>query len=332
MAGRGGGGHGGGGGRGGFGGGRGFGYGGRGFGYGGYRGFGYGGYGWGGYGWGGYGWGGLYSDYGYGGYDYGIWPGYFGYGSLYPGYTVVLGASPVFGGYASGPRFIDYYASASAPTTPSLALAARLGYTDYYAGTIAPAAPAVAVRANSGYTDYYASSSPAASPTAVSKRSGYTDYYAGTAPAASGKARIHVRVPADAVLWLDGKAITQTGEERDLLVPDLKQEKTCEVKARWVQDGRTVEQTLQAKVRANETTTLDFRAAGPGCRRPGNAASGVAVADQRCRPARPQAEERVSLAASAILTSARGSCPSAPRRPQATSRHRTPTSAVAQLL
>jgi uncharacterized protein (TIGR03000 family) len=65
------------------------------------------------------------------------------------------------------------------------------------------------------------------------------------------------------LLWFEGRATTRTGAERDFVSPELTPgtSYTWEVKARWVQDGRDVEQTRQVVVRPNETVTVEFGAA-----------------------------------------------------------------------
>jgi uncharacterized protein (TIGR03000 family) len=74
------------------------------------------------------------------------------------------------------------------------------------------------------------------------------------------RARVHVIVPADAVLTFDGTPTMQKGPERDFTTPELNPDKTFfyEVKARWMQDGQAVERTLKVDVRANKTTLVDF--------------------------------------------------------------------------
>jgi uncharacterized protein (TIGR03000 family) len=79
------------------------------------------------------------------------------------------------------------------------------------------------------------------------------------------KAHVHVLLPANAVLWFEGEATSQTGAERDFISPELPQDKTYtyEIKARWMQGGQAVERTLQVKVRRNKTTLADFNALPP---------------------------------------------------------------------
>jgi uncharacterized protein (TIGR03000 family) len=196
----------------------------------GFSGLGFSGFGYGGLGFGGLGYGGL----GYGGYGYG------GYGGFYPaGNGGCLNAYPVYGGYSPG------YGGGAPPTdgsTPlpmpnSVSSASR--YVDYYARNTSQTTQSVTV-----------------SNTAPTR---YADYYARNAtPAANNKARLHVTLPADAELWLNGKRTHRNGVERDFITPQLKQGQTYayQVKARWTQDGKPLEETVEVKVRANKTTNV----------------------------------------------------------------------------
>lgn len=238
----------------------GFGYGGyRGFGYGGYRGFGYGGFGYGGlglggfglggFGLGGFGYGGGYGGFGYGG-GYGGYPGFgfggYGYGgcgcgSLYSaGYNGIGGsfpaanASPYPGYVSNSPPYLDYYTRRVEPT-PGAALAAngsghRGRYVDYYTRSAEPAA---------------------ATP----------NRYRTLAHMADNKALLRVHLPADAILWLNGQRMTQTGAEREFISPELEEGATYryQVKARWQKNGHAVEQTIRVEVHANKTATVHFR-------------------------------------------------------------------------
>jgi uncharacterized protein (TIGR03000 family) len=69
-----------------------------------------------------------------------------------------------------------------------------------------------------------------------------------------------VALPADAELWLNGQRTQRNGAERDFITPPLQTGQTCayQVKARWTQDGQPVEETIEVKVRANKTTTVQL--------------------------------------------------------------------------
>jgi uncharacterized protein (TIGR03000 family) len=71
---------------------------------------------------------------------------------------------------------------------------------------------------------------------------------------------VNVRLPADAVLWLNGQRMRGTGAERDFISPELTEGETYayQVKARWLQDGRPKEETIEAKVHTNKTMTIRF--------------------------------------------------------------------------
>jgi uncharacterized protein (TIGR03000 family) len=82
------------------------------------------------------------------------------------------------------------------------------------------------------------------------------------APTLDGRAQVRVLLPAQAILWFNGEATTQTGPQREFASPELVPGKayTYEVKARWMQDGTPVERSFTIAVRANKTTTVDFSA------------------------------------------------------------------------
>lgn len=77
-----------------------------------------------------------------------------------------------------------------------------------------------------------------------------------------GCALLDVRVPADAEVWLEGAKTQQTGDSRQFVSPPLKpgQDYHYEIKARWKQDGRDVEQTREVNVRAGGRVNVAFPA------------------------------------------------------------------------
>jgi uncharacterized protein (TIGR03000 family) len=250
----------------GFGGHPGFGFGGHpGFGFGGFRGFGFGGFGLGGFGspffggfgypgfgfggfgmsgLGGLGFGGLgmngLGGLGFGGMGYGGM-GYGGYGGFFPPcscyYPITYspnGAGVPVNGGGAGPT-----TDGNNPLPMPKAVNARPRYVDYYARNTTPAAPSAVA---SGIS-----------------QARYVDYYARkAAPSADNKARLHVRLPANAELWLNGQRMRRTGPERDFVTPPLKEGETYtyQVKARWTQDGQPLEETIEVKVRANKAATV----------------------------------------------------------------------------
>jgi uncharacterized protein (TIGR03000 family) len=94
----------------------------------------------------------------------------------------------------------------------------------------------------------------------------YTSYYAPDSqtqqqlPQPDDAAHILVVVPSDAELWFNGTKTSQTGTQRDFVSPVLTLGKnyTYEVKARWTEDGKPVEQTRSVHVQANSWQVVDF--------------------------------------------------------------------------
>jgi uncharacterized protein (TIGR03000 family) len=156
-----------------------------------------------------------------GGYSHGYYGhGYYGRGYYgWPGYGIGSYVWP----YVSGYGYRDYY-------YPS--------YSSYYA------------------PDYYY-------PPTVS---GYysppdVNVYPPSSPApAADAATVEVRVPPDAQVWFDGNPTTQTGELRTYASPPLPSDKAFhyDVRARWTDNGRVVDQTRSVEVRAGRRTTVDF--------------------------------------------------------------------------
>jgi uncharacterized protein (TIGR03000 family) len=109
--------------------------------------------------------------------------------------------------------------------------------------------------------DYYSRNSTPTAPAIASgiSQTRYVDYYARNAdPSADNKARLHVTLPANAELWFNGQRMKCTGPERDFISPQLKEGETYayQVKARWRQDGQSIQETIEVKVRANKATTV----------------------------------------------------------------------------
>jgi uncharacterized protein (TIGR03000 family) len=79
-------------------------------------------------------------------------------------------------------------------------------------------------------------------------------------PPADNRARIRVRVPRDAELWIAGDTTRQRGVDRLFTSPALSPGKTYtyEIKVRWMDGNRPVEAARKVEVRANETTDVDF--------------------------------------------------------------------------
>jgi uncharacterized protein (TIGR03000 family) len=90
-----------------------------------------------------------------------------------------------------------------------------------------------------------------------------------TAPAASDEdyaygsadesaAIIRLRVPANAQVWFDGTATTLTGTTRPFIVNSLEAGKDYgyEIRVRWTEAGKPVEQTRQITFRSGDRLTL----------------------------------------------------------------------------
>jgi uncharacterized protein (TIGR03000 family) len=154
-----------------------------------------------------------------------------GYGATAP--VPAIAPPPVPNGYGMRTRYVDYYTRKVEPSSPSAVVSEGSRYVDYYARKAAPAPPPEAPG---------------------------TGLYRTVSRTADNKARLQVRVPADAKLWLNGRPTRSTGAEREFLSPELEVGTTYayEVKARWLRDGRPVEETRQIRVRANKTATVYF--------------------------------------------------------------------------
>jgi uncharacterized protein (TIGR03000 family) len=74
------------------------------------------------------------------------------------------------------------------------------------------------------------------------------------------KARITLVVPSDAEVYIDGKAMTQTGSERQFVTPSLEKGSTYNysIRAVWTQDGRAIETTRTVRFQAGSKVRVDF--------------------------------------------------------------------------
>jgi uncharacterized protein (TIGR03000 family) len=80
------------------------------------------------------------------------------------------------------------------------------------------------------------------------------------APSAVAPATIDVHVPTNAEVWFDDTPTDQAGEWRTFTSPPLRPDQVFyyKVRARWNDNGKTVEETRMIEVSAGKTTTVDF--------------------------------------------------------------------------
>jgi uncharacterized protein (TIGR03000 family) len=78
--------------------------------------------------------------------------------------------------------------------------------------------------------------------------------------AGDGTAQVTVIVPADAEVFFDGNATTQTGTERVYQSPPLEKGFTYHysIRARWTEGGKPVEQTRKVSVKPGARARVDF--------------------------------------------------------------------------
>jgi uncharacterized protein (TIGR03000 family) len=73
-------------------------------------------------------------------------------------------------------------------------------------------------------------------------------------------ATITVIVPnADAQVWFDDSPTSQRGTERMFHTPTLQRSGTYTIKARWTENGRTVDQQRQVQVQPGQSAIVNFR-------------------------------------------------------------------------
>jgi uncharacterized protein (TIGR03000 family) len=180
---------------------------------------------------GGYGWGyGGYAPYGYSTGWYG--PGYV-YGSSYnwPSAYYRPGAYP--GNYYAGSYYTpSYYGTSYAP-----------GYT-YSPTTLYPSQMVASTTGTTGYLGGMTNTQSFYPPNVQDNRT----------------AMVNVQVPPDAEIWFEGEKTSQTGASRLFRSPPLEtgQNYSYDVKARWMENGKPIEQTRTARVRAGEMAQVNF--------------------------------------------------------------------------
>jgi uncharacterized protein (TIGR03000 family) len=97
---------------------------------------------------------------------------------------------------------------------------------------------------------------------------GYAPYYGSGSytyqapPSPDNAAHMTVRVPPDAQVWFENEATTQRGAVRNFDSPELApgRDFTYDIRARWRQGDREVDQTRHVLVQAGTHVTVDFTA------------------------------------------------------------------------
>jgi uncharacterized protein (TIGR03000 family) len=76
------------------------------------------------------------------------------------------------------------------------------------------------------------------------------------------RGRLRVIVPPNAVVWVAGERTTLTGPARDFLTPPLTpgRDYVYRVRARWMTESGPTEEMREVRIRANQTSEVDFTA------------------------------------------------------------------------
>ena len=85
-------------------------------------------------------------------------------------------------------------------------------------------------------------------------------YYTTGGPAADA-VKLNVLVPdPNAQVWVEGQLTSQSGRTRDYISPPVDPAKNYvyQVRSRWIDNGRTMDETKRIPVHAGETATVDF--------------------------------------------------------------------------
>lgn len=171
----------------------------------------------------------------------GYTPGYYGgrpnFGLYYPGYFA--GQSSGYGAYTGG-YYPGFYSS----------LHAESAYPSPYVTTPTPAYVPPWVASTGGRTMLPEMRALEAVDPAQ----------------ADGGALVALHVPSDAEVWFDGEKTAQTGAEREFKSPALPVGRLYhyDVRARWTEGGKVVDQTRSIPAGANRRTEVDFTQPEPG--------------------------------------------------------------------
>jgi len=87
---------------------------------------------------------------------------------------------------------------------------------------------------------------------------------AATPTANAAEARLNIRLPQNAHLWIQGKEIVNPGSEYTLVSPALESgfNYSYQVKAQWTEGGAQVVRTRVVQVRAGESVNVDLTTEG----------------------------------------------------------------------
>jgi len=189
----------------------------------------------GGRGWGGYG--------GYGGYGYG------------PGITIGRGGVGISLGYGYPGYYGGGYGYGNYPSRGYY----NYGYAPSYGYSYAP---------SYGYTPSYSYGTNIDTYSVPQYYAAPASEYSSAYPADTTDARredpnavtLNVRVPPNAEIWVDGDKTSQKGSLRQFTSPPLTpgQNYNYEVRARWTENGREVNQVRNVPVHAGDRLTVDF--------------------------------------------------------------------------
>jgi uncharacterized protein (TIGR03000 family) len=144
-----------------------------------------------------------------------------------------------------------------------------LGYAPYYGDSYYP--PSYYDVGSAGYYDM-GSPGYAMLETPIPYRSFYppmpadvTQPNQSAAAPADTKAHVRLVVPADAEVWFDGEKTSQTGTAREFVSPPLTlgTDYAYEIRARWMENGKPVDQTRSVTVRAGSLTIVNFTRPSP---------------------------------------------------------------------
>jgi uncharacterized protein (TIGR03000 family) len=145
--------------------------------------------------------------------------------------------------------------------------------------------------------------------------------HAAAVPVSNGqtaRATVSVRLPADAKLFAEGRALAQTGPERKFISPELpaEQEFVYQFRAEYERNGETVSVTKRVPVRAGAAVNVEF--ADLTAARHSNEVNGLTSSLSRGAdvPARPAAREPAK-AEPPVAPAKPTAAPTAPSRPAA---------------